>query len=89
MTFLIKISSKDKKDLNLFLNFFSKFENIKIKNISNKKFKNFLSILKSPHINKSAQEQFEVKFYTKTLLIESLHYFGSVSLEWKCLNFLP
>lgn len=77
MLFLIKISSKDKKNLDLYLKFFFKFENkdLNVKNIANKKCKKFLSILKSPHINKSAQEQFEFKFYNKTLFIQSLYYY--------------
>jgi ribosomal protein S10 len=33
--------------------------------------KNFITILKSPHINKKAQEQFETRFYSKQLYIYS------------------
>ena len=73
MFFHIKITTKDKQiltDLNRlirkskmiigFLNFFPK---------SNKR--KFITVLKSPHVNKTAQEQFEYRFYTREFFISS------------------
>ena len=73
MFFLIKISSKNKETLQLFLMFLSKLENnnLLIKYFPKQKIKKFVTVLKSPHINKSAQEQFEFRVYTKKLQISS------------------
>ena len=73
MVFLIKISSKNKETLQLFLMFLSKIENnnLLIKYFPKQKIKKFITVLKSPHINKSAQEQFEFRVYTKKLQISS------------------
>ena len=73
MVFFIKISSKNKETLQLFLMFLSKLENnnLLIKYFPKQKIKKFITILKSPHINKSAQEQFEFRVYTKKLQISS------------------
>ena len=76
MVFLIKVSSKNKETLQLFLMFLSKLENnnLLIKYFPKQKIKKFVTILKSPHVNKSAQEQFEFRVYTKKLRISSLHH---------------
>lgn len=73
MVFFIKISSKNKETLQLFLMFLSKLENnnLLIKYFPKQKIKKFITVLKSPHINKSAQEQFEYRVYTKKLQISS------------------
>jgi ribosomal protein S10 len=73
MVFFIKISSKNKETLQLFLMFLSKLENnnLLIKYFPKQKIKKFVTVLKSPHINKSAQEQFEFRVYTKKLQISS------------------
>lgn len=73
MVFFIKISSKNKETLQLFLMFLSKLENnnLLIKYFPKQKIKKFITVLKSPHINKSAQEQFEFRVYTKKLQINS------------------
>jgi ribosomal protein S10 len=67
--------SKNKKALNkAFLTF---FEYISIKNLLDKKYTqkktntHFISILKSPHVNKKAQEQFDFKFFSKELKTHS------------------
>lgn len=73
MFFFIQISSKNKETLQLFLMFLSKLENnnLFIKYFPKQKIKKFITVLKSPHINKSAQEQFEFRVYTKKLQISS------------------
>ena len=68
-----KVTSKNKTSLSNFFNFIMKLEfPIKIvKNAPKNKKKVFLSVLKSPHVNKDAQEQFEFKTYSKNLTIWS------------------
>lgn len=69
----INFCSKDKKSLNSFLDF-SKCNNIISKNFQlffklfrNKKIKKNITILKSPHVNKTAQEQFGYTIYSITM----------------------
>jgi ribosomal protein S10 len=73
MFFHIKASSKDKKILKKFSWFLSKLETstFTLKCLSKQKKKKVITILKSPHINKTAQEQFEFRFYNKRFLINS------------------
>jgi ribosomal protein S10 len=73
MFFYIKASSKDKKVLEKFSRFLSKLETSTfiLKCFSKQKKRKFITILKSPHINKTAQEQFEFRFYNKRFLINS------------------
>lgn len=73
MFFYIKISSKDKKVLEKFSWFLSRLETSTfiLKSFSRQKTKKFITILKSPHVNKTAQEQFEFRFYNKSFLINS------------------
>ena len=72
--FNIVIISKNKKELNffiLFLNRYLFFNSNNIRKISKKKIKkNIISLLKSPHVNKKSQEQFEIKFFKKNLLLK-------------------
>jgi ribosomal protein S10 len=78
MFFFIQISSKNKETLKLFLRFLSKFDssnlNLVLKYFPKQKIKKFITILKSPHVNKSAQEQFEFRVYTKKLFINSTQH---------------
>jgi ribosomal protein S10 len=73
MFFQLQIISKDKKMLQKFLDFFlglqktSSTWNV----ISNSNKKDVITVLKSPHINKTAQEQFEYRTYSKKILINS------------------
>ena len=73
MFFQLQIISKDKKMLQNFLNFFlglqktSSTWNV----ISNSNKKDVITVLKSPHVNKTAQEQFEYRTYSKKILINS------------------
>lgn len=74
MFIIIDIYSKNFKSLKNFLlffnnkNIFHKFKILIIKTDSKKPLKKFIiTVLKSPHVNKSAQEQFEFKVYKKRL----------------------
>lgn len=75
----ISITSKNKnsiKDFFLFLNKIFKNFNIVTKYLKKKKKKKVLTILKSPHVNKTAQEQFETRLFTSQITI----YYSSKSL---------
>jgi ribosomal protein S10 len=73
MFFHIKVSSKDKKVLENFGQFLSKLEMTSnfLKSFSKQNTRKFVTILKSPHVNKTAQEQFEFRFYTKEFVVSS------------------
>ena len=66
----IKIKSLHRDSLNLYINFLTKtLQSIKI-NFSICKLpkkKNRITLLKSPHVNKSAREQFEIKYYSTVI----------------------
>jgi small subunit ribosomal protein S10 len=71
----INIESKSKKHLENFLIFFLK--SLKNYNLINKmlpikKKRKILTILKSPHVNKKAQEQFQVNIYSKKINLYSI-----------------
>ena len=74
MRIFIKVSYKNDQVLNNLAKFFKKLELLPtiIKHSSKQKKKKFLTILKSPHVNKTAQEQFEFRFYNKEFLFESI-----------------
>jgi ribosomal protein S10 len=63
----LKITSKTNESLKNFFDFFNnitaKFSSIN-KSFQKKKTKKVITILKSPHVNKAAQEQFEVKIFS-------------------------
>jgi ribosomal protein S10 len=69
----ITIASKNKKSLDAFLRFLG--DNLDLNfNLINKYFekkkqRKILTILKSPHVNKTAQEQFESKIFSKQLTL--------------------
>jgi ribosomal protein S10 len=74
MFVIIDISSKNYKSLNSFLEFFCNEKLIHKLNLSisktkvqKSKKKKVFTILKSPHVNKTAQEQFEYRIYKKRL----------------------
>lgn len=73
MFFYFKVSSKDNKVLEKFFQFLLKLETSPtiLKYFSKKKKRKFITILKSPHVNKTAQEQFEFRFYNRQFLIDS------------------
>ena len=69
----VTIVSKNKKALNTFVSFFVSNLNLNFNTI-NKYFekktkRKVLTILKSPHVNKKAQEQFESKLFSKQLTL--------------------
>ena len=71
----ITLFSQNKNSLKKLFTFLYK-KNKNIKTISLKTKKNHFSILKSPHVNKKAQEQFGFKFFSKKL---NIHF--STTLE--------
>lgn len=73
MFLYFNISCKEKKTLNKFIDFFQRlnFLPISLKLFSKQKKQKFVTVLKSPHVNKTAQEQFEYRFYSKDFLIRS------------------
>ena len=88
MFFLINISSKSKESLKLFLLFLAKLnnENLTVEYFPKKKVKKVITVLKSPHVNKSAQEQFEFRIHTKKLSINSLQHLKFVYFLKKIQN---
>lgn len=72
MFFHIKVFSKDNLVLKKFFQFLQRLNIslIVLKSFSKRKKRKFVSILKSPHVNKTAQEQFEFRYYNKEFLID-------------------
>jgi ribosomal protein S10 len=70
--YYLTITSKTKKSINDFFvflnNTFITFHIIR-KYFKHKKTKKFFTILKSPHVNKTAQEQFESNFFSSQITI--------------------
>ena len=73
MFFHIKVSAKDKKVLENFNQFISNLQSTSnsIRSLSKHNSRKFVTVLKSPHVNKTAQEQFEFRVYTKEFVISS------------------
>jgi len=73
MFFYLKVSCKDKSILKKFISFFTKIKSLPIfiKPFPKHEKRKFITILKSPHVNKTAQEQFEYRFFSKHFLIFS------------------
>lgn len=73
MFFYIKVSSKDNQVLKKFLRFLAKLASSPtiVKHFSKQNKRKFITVLKSPHVNKTAQEQFEFRYYSKEFLIDS------------------
>lgn len=83
----IKISSKNKNSLQNFLKIFNRFckkkkfkANYLIKYYSKQRQINIFTILKSPHVNKKAQEQFEYRLFSKQINIFSFQMLKFVIL---------
>lgn len=78
-TFNIVISSKNQDSLNKFIYVFFKNTylnfNIIKRSFKKKKRKIVLTLLKSPHVNKKAQEQFETRFFSKEFKIQVFQNF--------------
>lgn len=88
MFFYLKVSAKNKIVLKDFVEFLSKLETslVTIKNFPRQNKRKFITILKSPHVNKTAQEQFEFRFYSKCFLISSFNPFSFFSFLKKVKN---
>lgn len=73
MFFQLHITAKDKQILRKFLNFFLELQKTSStwNVVSNSNKKDVITVLKSPHVNKTAQEQFEYRMYSKKILINS------------------
>jgi hypothetical protein len=73
----LKVSCKDRRTLKKFLGFFTKtkFLPFFLKSFSKHGKRKVITVLKSPHVNKTAQEQFEYRFYSKKFLIYSFKPF--------------
>jgi ribosomal protein S10 len=74
----INIKSKNKNSLIFFLKIFNQFNNDKKLKLNQtlllsqkKKHKKIFTILKSPHVNKTAQEQFEFISFSKKIKIDT------------------
>ena len=74
MFFYLKVSCKDKRILEKFTKVLMEIKSLPIfiKPFPKHKKRKFITILKSPHVNKTAQEQFEYRFFSKHFLIFSL-----------------
>ena len=76
MFLIISLKSKNIKSLIFFFNVLKKFnisKNIK-KLYTTKKIKR-IAILKSPHVNKTAQQHFEYRLYLKKIYVKNLQIF--------------
>ena len=74
LKYQIKIKSLHKESVKLYINFLQKMlRKIKVNFsiIALPENKNRVTLLKSPHVNKSAREQFEIRYYRTLLKIKS------------------
>lgn len=85
------IKTKNKKSLKKFLYFFKKNVNKNFNTVNlyfpKKKNKKVITLLKSPHVNKTAQEQFEIRFFTIQLKIVTTQVFKFLIFFKKIKNF--
>jgi ribosomal protein S10 len=67
------VTAKDKKVLKDFSQFISKLQLTPnfLRSLPKQNLRKFITVLKSPHVNKTAQEQFEFRIYTKEFVISS------------------
>lgn len=86
------IRTKNKNSLTQFLYFLKKNINNNFKAIHlyfpKKKSKKVITLLKSPHVNKTAQEQFEIKFFSMQLKILTTQTFKFLIFLKSIKNFL-
>jgi ribosomal protein S10 len=92
MFFYLKVSCKDKRILKKFTTVLTKIKSLSIflKSFPTYEKRKFVTVLKSPHVNKTAQEQFEYRYYCKRFLIWSVKplIFFSLLKKLKNLSFL-
>lgn len=84
ITFSITVWSKNKTSLNHFVLFFKKYlihnSNTIAKYFQKKVNTKIITVLKSPHVNKKSQEQFETKIFKKQINIKLRN-------NWKLISF--
>ena len=86
-TIQINIKTFDFNSLIIFVHFIKKILthlNIKYSFFNLKKKKKRITLLKSPHVNKTSREQFEIKYYHFCLQITS--YLKTPLLKWILFN---
>ncbi len=74
LKYQIKIKSLHKESINLYTNFLQKILGkikVKFSIVNLPKKKNRVTLLKSPHVNKSAREQFEIRYYSTLIQLDS------------------
>lgn len=87
MFFYLTIKSKNKNSLNVFLKVFKKLVNQKNLNFTNnKKSIKRLTFLKSPHVNKTAQEHFNFVIFSKFACVKNLQIFKTLMILKKIKN---
>jgi ribosomal protein S10 len=88
MFFYLKVSCKDERILKKFTTVLTKIKSLSIflKSFPTYEKRKFVTVLKSPHVNKTAQEQFEYRFYCKRFLISSVKPLTLFSLLKKLKN---
>ena len=87
MFFYLTIKSKNKNSLNIFLKIFKTL--VKQKNLNftnNKKFIKRLTFLKSPHVNKTAQEHFDFVIFSKLACVKNFQIFKILMILKKIKN---
>ena len=92
-TLNIVIESKNKKSIQRFIEFLTKktkyFKFNLIKKFVSKRFNlKKMSILKSPHVNKKAQEQFELKMFRFKIILKTIPYFRFLTFIKKIKNLI-
>lgn len=86
----LKVSSPNEKSLKTFLVFF--FKHLKIQfhtnqiQVPSQNKQKRVTLLKSPHVNKTAQEHFEVKMFSKHLIVNSHYSLKNLIVLKKILN---
>ena len=75
VTLKVEITGKNSQACNKFLNLFKNLDcaqnSVYWKTVSRFNKKNFITVLKSPHVNKTAQEQFEYRIYSKCIIVHT------------------
>lgn len=88
--YCLKISSKNEKSLKNFLIFFFKHLKTKFniiqKSVAAHNSKKIITLLKSPHVNKTAQEHFELRIFSKQILLKSFYINKNLIFLKKSLN---
>jgi ribosomal protein S10 len=83
-TFNLIVTSKNKSSIKNFHKFFNEitynYFNIIRKTFKKKPKKKFITILTSPHVNKTAQEQFELKTFSTQIKLETVQPFKFLML---------